>query len=75
MDVPVCTECSGAMEEGFILDRGHFDSRHVPSWVGGPPERSFWSGLKTTGKPAHEVVTYRCVQCGLLRSYARLALQ
>ena len=71
MSEPVCPECSGTMEEGFILDRGHFDSRHIASWIGGRPERSFWSGLKTSGKPNLEVVTYRCTHCGLLKSYAR----
>jgi hypothetical protein len=58
------------MEEGFILDLGEGDSRRVAQWVSGPPEPSFWMGLKTKGKPKHPIRTFRCTRCGFLESYA-----
>ena len=36
----------------------------------GAPEKSFWSGLKTSGREQHAVVTFRCDGCGYLESYA-----
>jgi hypothetical protein len=65
-----CPECHGAMEEGFLLDRGHYDSAHTASWIEGEPERSFWTGIRTAKKARFRVRTFRCERCGLLRSYA-----
>ena len=58
------------MEAGFIIDRGHGQSKNLPVWVEGVPERSFWCGLKTAERANLEVQTYRCPGCGLLESYA-----
>ena len=58
------------METGFILDRGHAQSKNLPLWVEGPPEPSFWGGLKTAERANLEIQTYRCPSCGLLESYA-----
>jgi len=58
------------MEEGFLLDRGHGDSRKVGEWAEGQPERRWW-GLQLKGKERLPVVAYRCPRCGLLQSYAR----
>jgi hypothetical protein len=70
MAQPSCPKCSGLMEEGFILDvaqRGYGQA----TWVQGPPEPSFWAGLKLTGKTRRPVVALRCSRCGYLESYAQ----
>jgi len=57
------------MERGFLLDRGHYDSKHVPKWIEGEPTHS-WLGLRTRGKESFPVRTFRCERCGWLESYA-----
>ncbi len=69
---PTCPKCGRSMEEGFLADESHGAVK--PSrWVGGPPEKSFWQGTKTRGKPKFGVTTFRCSGCGYLESYAREA--
>ena len=58
------------MEEGFVLDRGHYDTKRVNTWVEGEPVKSFWVGTKVRGKEQYKVKTFRCVSCGFLESYA-----
>jgi len=65
-----CLRCRGSMEPGFVVDRGHNHRASTQKWVEGEPERSFWTGLKTRGREAFEVETYRCERCGWLESYA-----
>ena len=65
-----CPKCRAAMEEGFIMDLGHYNTRTVSQWVEGEPERSIWTGLKTKDRDKYQVTTYRCVSCGFLESYA-----
>ena len=60
------------MEEGFLLDNTHGGNLQS-QWVEGPPERSRWTGLKVKGKERVPVTTFRCLQCGYLESYARMA--
>ena len=57
------------MEPGYIVDEGH-GTRTVAKWIGGEPERSIWTGLKTRGKEKLDVTTYRCRRCGRLESFA-----
>lgn len=64
-----CPKCGGSMEEGFLLDEGR-NSSSPASWIEGPPERSFWTGVKTRGREKLRVVTYRCERCGFLEAYA-----
>jgi len=66
--LPECRHCAAPMEEGFILDQAH-GVLHVPTWIKGKPERSFWSGLKTD-RDQYKVQTFRCPKCGYLESYA-----
>jgi hypothetical protein len=70
-EAPTCAGCGGAMEEGFVIDRGHYGLPAEPQWVEGEPERSFWTGLKIDEKRLFKVLTYRCERCGRLESYAR----
>ena len=65
----MCPDCDGTMVEGFILDMT-YGGRLVPRWLRGTPESSVWRGIKTAGKECRTVLSYRCEQCGLLRSYA-----
>jgi hypothetical protein len=58
------------MEQGMVLDRGQSNQKHLPEWVEGMPERSFWVGVKTKGKETHTVFAFRCPRCGLLQYYA-----
>lgn len=57
------------MEEGYVLDQGHFNARHVAQWIKGAPKRSFWKGLTISVR--RYIVAYRCPKCGLLEHYAR----
>lgn len=65
-----CPKCEGLMEEGFILDRAHYNAGTVDTWVEGEPAKSIWSGIKVKGKQQFEVKTFRCAGCGFLESYA-----
>jgi hypothetical protein len=57
------------MEPGFMLDRRR--SYGVPGqWVSGEPERSFWFGLKLSGRKQLTVSAYRCPRCGRLEVFA-----
>jgi hypothetical protein len=69
MAAKTCPDCHGEMVEGVILDKIQ-GGQLIPKWTEGHPERSFWVGAKATGKESFSVETYRCVNCGLLRSYA-----
>lgn len=64
-----CPACRSEMDEGFMLDKGDYSSTQQ-EWAEGPPEKSFWTGLKLKGKEKLRVATYRCPKCGLLQSYA-----
>jgi hypothetical protein len=63
------------MEEGLVLDKGHGGELNVPEWLEGPPERSFWFGIKTKGKERFAIRTLRCQRCGYLESYANESRQ
>ena len=64
-----CSKCSGRMLRGFIFDRGHYEHKQRQVWVEGEPERSLWSGIKTSGRAAYTVDSYRCENCGRLEFY------
>lgn len=65
-----CSDCGGEMVEGFILDMA-YGGGVAPRWVRGRPRWSWWSGLRIKrGAECRAVETYRCVGCGLLKSYA-----
>ena len=64
-----CPKCGGRMEPGFVMDTTH--GGYVQShWLEGPPERSWWVGLKTKGKRKIAINTSRCSRCGFLESWA-----
>ncbi len=71
---PTCPKCKSAMEEGFLLDKGDHNSSNVPIWVDGPPDKRWW-GLRTGDKEKLQVVTFGCVRCGYLESYAPVTVE
>jgi hypothetical protein len=58
------------MEIGFIVDKLQNGARLESHWVEGPPEYSWFGGVKTGNRRMFKVVTYRCARCGYLESYA-----
>ena len=70
-----CPKCGGAMVEGYTLEKGHYNSPNVAEWVEGPPEKSFWVGLKLKDRDRIPISTFRCENCGYLESYARPATE
>jgi predicted nucleic-acid-binding Zn-ribbon protein len=64
-----CPKCGKAMEEGYLLEHTHGGMRPV-SWLEGPPQKSFWTGLAIKGRANVPIRTFRCTRCGFLESYA-----
>jgi len=64
-----CPKCSGDMSDGFIIDYGDYNAKRQQIWVEGPPEESFWSGIKTAHKKAFNVQAFRCADCKFLEFY------
>lgn len=65
-----CPDCGGTMQDGFLLE-DTYGAHQAVRWVKGTPVKSFWTGLKLKGREKWQIVTYRCADCGLLKSYAR----
>jgi len=65
-----CPKCQSDMERGFIMDNT-YGGAATAKWIEGAPEKSFWTGIKVRSKDEVEIMTYRCVRCGFLESYAR----
>jgi hypothetical protein len=59
------------MEQGFVMDRGHYSTPNEQQWIEGDPVKSFWHGLQTKGREKLPVRTFRCERCGYLESYAQ----
>ncbi len=60
------------MDEGFVIDRGDYDSQTQSSWTPGRPRESWWRGTVSQipdAKPI-SIITLRCPTCGYLESYA-----
>lgn len=71
MNPPRCAKCGRTMDLGLIIDRTNPTVAAKPAtWMEGAPEKSFWFGLKTSGRVQHAVITFRCGGCGYLESYA-----
>ena len=70
-----CAECGGKMEAGFVLDKTGA-AFMAPRWIQGEPPVSDigpdvagWQ-YSAKGRECRRVITYRCEECGSLRSYA-----
>jgi hypothetical protein len=62
-----CPECNISMEAGVTVD---LESRRTQTWLRGPVEIKRLMGIKTRGKELLPVVSYRCPQCGYLKTFA-----
>jgi ssDNA-binding Zn-finger/Zn-ribbon topoisomerase 1 len=75
MQVKPCPECGGTMQTGYVIDRGETALHAQTFWVEGEPEYEKFLGMKAAlsikDRARYDIVTLRCEQCGLLRSYAR----
>ena len=64
-----CPKCNAAQELGFGIDAT--DSNPVPArWLSGPPQSSWWSGIKTEGTTCYRMEYWRCTRCGFLEAFA-----
>ena len=71
MTNPKCNDCGSEMETGFLVDQRGLGS----DWQRGVPEPATFVGLETSAYKIDrtqllETTTFRCTQCGWLKSYA-----
>ena len=71
MPTHACPKCAQPMEDGFIVDFKE-GGPSAAQWVEGPPQTSFWTGLKLRDKQKRQIATFCCPKCGFLESYAKL---
>jgi hypothetical protein len=67
-----CSECAGALEEGFIPDAAHYTHSHL-HWHAGAAEPSKFLGLPNGTRvpgPFYSIRALRCSGCGLVRLYS-----
>jgi hypothetical protein len=73
---PVCRTCAVEMAAGVVLDRGQGGDLGSRWHEGAPPPMTIFGfaiggSYKADKAKVHEVVGYRCPECGLLELYAR----
>jgi len=69
-DAKKCSECGGEMEKGAILDYVRTNVLH-PRWMPSAGFTRNWLGnVKPDWNQCRLVDTYRCQNCGYLKSYA-----
>lgn len=74
---PVCPMCHGAMEVGYLLDRGESGSMYQSEWAAGEPQRGRWmmmGTVKTKRVRRYAITMSRCEECGFLAAYATTPL-
>ena len=59
------------MVEGYMLDVTQNGARSVSKWIEGAPAKSFFVGLKISGRANLQIQTWRCGRCGFLENYAK----
>jgi hypothetical protein len=63
------------MQPGYTMDRADYSVPMQAAWIEGEPERTKFLGMKAglnvRDRARYDVITLRCEQCGLLKSYAR----
>lgn len=65
-----CSKCSGQMQEGLIVDLNYKGA--IPSmWVEDQGGTNTASGTGDNNKRKVKTITYRCLNCGFLDSYAK----
>lgn len=77
--MPTCLRCNGQLEQGFLLDRdGGRGITRQARWVRGELDDSLLGALFQRSAVQNiedtlPVVTWRCVDCGRLESFAHPA--
>lgn len=62
-----CPKCGGDMEKGVVPNLGMFETETIQKWTKVIKRIQFrWSPSLTK-----DVVTFRCISCGFLESYAK----
>ena len=64
-----CSKCSGEMQEGLVVDLNYAGVLQS-MWVEDPVVASV-GAVATVAKRKIKTITYRCLSCGYLDSYAR----
>ena len=65
-----CSKCNGAMQEGLVVDLNY--AGIIPSmWVEGRVVNSVGPKTMMDGQRKVKTITYRCLNCGYLDSYAK----
>ncbi len=65
-----CSRCDSKMEKGFLLEKGDGAVLSSETWVAGEPQKSMLTGVSLKNKTIFDVITFRCIVCGYLDSYA-----
>jgi hypothetical protein len=70
-----CPDCGAAMEEGFFSYSSEAGMEALKNWHRGTPQvrKAFGlilGGIKIETSETFAIRSFRCVTCGLLKSYA-----
>jgi hypothetical protein len=65
-----CPKCGGRMDEGALLVKDSNGGRGATQWLEGAIERTFFRGIKISGRKLLPIKSWRCNRCGLLETYA-----
>jgi hypothetical protein len=67
-----CLRCNGSLEPGFLIDRTHMGFTAQAMWASGDPQPTALLAVSVVASQSdtRNVVTYRCVDCGRLESFA-----
>jgi hypothetical protein len=69
VNTPICPKCHGVMQQGFVPEYRR-NGIAIAVWVEGLAEEpSFWGSI-ISDKQQIPIITYRCMRCGYLESYA-----
>ncbi len=70
-NAPICPKCNGAMQDGFMVEyRQGTANPFITRWAAGPPVKRSWWRSNTPAENQIPIITFRCIRCGFLESYA-----
>ena len=67
--MPSCPDCEVPLEGGFLISQTS-NGTTVTEWYAGAPEKSFWTGIKLSGRRKLKMYAWRCARCAQVRFYA-----
>ncbi len=68
-----CIRCGGELVAGSLATKDSYYQVAAAQWLEGRPEKSVWSGLKTSDRLMLPVAVYCCKGCGRLELFAEPA--